>query len=390
MICSDVPSCVQVVVENLATGAGVEMLGMIPIGLRRDSAPTALLTGIAGVDGFHGDSRLLGFGFQDLTKLGETPIGILPVPLTPLILLDFLEVFNDDGANVFAVTQDGLHRTVEDVIPEAVLTPPEAFQTPAARRCALGLEFSTAKSHLRCAMVEMPASDEFSTGGHGDVSNALIDADRPAGFTNGWRILGDADVQEPISTLSLDESGTTDLPRAVEELEMVWGELDVDVDPVFQTGKRNMICCDLGGPDVKCHGGLGELRLGLRPSFSTGPSPSRLKGTTNDLEGGADVVGFEIRKSLPDITITEVVDAIGGELLRTPSDFHDLIHHTDELPPEFFELIGMFVAEFDGYRSFHIIYDIRCECRIDLHWRKIFSGGAQPPRLKPWVLAQSI
>ncbi len=311
MICSDVSSSVQVVVENQTTGTGIEMRFKIPIGLHRDSAPAALLTGVTGVDGFNDDPQFLGFGFQDLSELGETPIGILPIQISAPILLDLLEVFDDDSANVFAVGQDGLHRTVEDVIPEAVLSAPQTLQASAGGRCALGLEFSTAKSHLRRAMVEVPASDEFSTGGHGDVTDALIDADRPAILSDRWCVLGGTDIQEPISTLSLDESGTTDLPRSIEELDLVGGECIINPNSISQCREGAVVRSDSRSADVEGDGGAGELGFGLRTSFSTGPSSSRCERTTDESDGRDDVIGFQSGVFPSEVVIAECLDGGG-------------------------------------------------------------------------------
>jgi hypothetical protein len=311
MIRSNVSSSVQIVVENQTTGTGVEMRFKIPIGFLRDFAPATLLTGVAWVDGFHDDSQFLRLGFQESSEFGETPIGGLPIQISAPILLDLLEVFDDDSANVFAVGQDGLHRTVEDVIPEAVLSASQRFQASSTRRCALGLEFSTAKSHLRRAMVEVPASDEFSTGGHGDVTDALIDADRPAILSDRWCVLGGTDIQEPISTLSLDESGTTDLPRSIEELDLVGGECIINPNSISQCREGAVVRSDSRSADVEGDGGAGELGFGLRTSFSTGPSSSRCERTTDESDGRDDVIGFQSGVFPSEVVIAECLDGGG-------------------------------------------------------------------------------
>jgi len=328
----------------------------IPIGLLGRPTTAAPLRGVARVDRVHQDSQLLGLVGQDLPELGESPVGDPAVLVPSPFPLDLLEVLQHDDPHIITLTQYRLDRTAEEVIPEAVLTAGKRLKSLAARRCALGFQSSTDSSEMGGAIVQPTSGQELPAGGHGDVSDALID---PDGLTLGslWRgILGDGDIQVPVPIRPPHELGASDLPGTIEESELVLGQLDVDVDPPPQGGEGEVVSGDLGGPHIVSDRREGEVGPRLWTLLPAGPGPSGQERLGDDLDGCRNMIRLE-SILLPNLVVDEMVQGDGGEHLGIPGGLHDVVHGTHEDHGEFVELDIVIPPDLDGDRAFHIIRD---------------------------------
>lgn len=332
---------------------------MVSIRLLDFTTTGTLLGGIASINRLDGYTPLLRLVLQNTSEAGECPVGEASVHRAALIALDTVEVFENDNSNIIAVFKYRLYCTMEKVIPEAVLTSRERLQSLPARRCAFGFQFSTAKSHLGRAMVQFTASNELAIRGYGEMSYALVDAENSTFFSLRRCVLGDAYIEIP-AAVSIEESASSNVPRSIEELQLVIGQFNVDVDTIPKHRKGNVVFCHLRGSTIKCNRWLLEqwLCLGLLPVAGIGSS--RFQGTGHQLEASTKMVGLEARESFAHIVVAQIMDAIGRKLLRIPSPVRHFVEHLHEDFCKFGKLFVVLVAKFYADCSFHVTYEYTC------------------------------
>lgn len=335
------------------------MLPVVSIRLLNLTTTGTLLRGIASVNRLNGYTPLLRLVLQNTSEAGECPVGEASVHRAALVTLDTFKVFENDNSNIIAVFKYRLHGAVEKVIPEAVLTSRERLQSLPTRRCAFGVQFSTAKSCLRRAMVQLTASNELPVRGYGEVSDTLIDTENPTLFSLLRCVLGDAYIEIP-ATISFDKFGTQDIPCSIEELQLVVGQFDVYVDAVSKSGERDVVLRHLRGATIERDSGLSEHWLSLSLLSLAGTCLASLQCPRHNLKCSTNMVRLQQREVFANVVITEIVNAICRELFCFPSNGGDLIEHTHEDIRKFRELFVVLITEFNGNCSFYVIYEYTC------------------------------